>query len=383
MAKRRIWLWLIVAMAIIAGGIGIYTNVPLRTALFRSVIKGNFYITSEADTLYAFGWYGVRKFLVAEDGSLELLAENDDFCKRRFVGHLIGRSGEQSGDYLYVATRSYLGGGNELKSDDYEKGSFIVMRKGDLSVVSEETSDIKLTTARKHGNLLVVSGLKGYDIYDISRPESPKRIYKYRHDKYTEFQGLDFFDADSRTYVAFARFGEGISIHDITHPSDAKLIKTISLRDTLEGGKVLPSGLHCFSVVACYPYLYATIAPISGTFGKENDTRGIMAVDLSNLDSLRITATIIPRELDYEKQIGDPSPSFLCVRGHHLFTNYGEKGLAMFDLSDPADPRFDGLIEGCTENDVIYPIYLDAEGRLFMGAYHWPDIYCLDLKEYD
>ena len=379
--NRRISVAVFIALLVILG-IGAYTyrNVPLRTAIFRSFVKGNFYLTSEEDTLYSFGWYGVRKWLVEEDKSLRLLAENDSFCDRCFVGWLIGRSGEVCGDYLYVATRSYLANGDEMDGKGYENGSLIIMRKGDLEIVDEYSSDIKLITAKKHGGLLVVSGLKGFDIYDVSEPSKPVVLNKYRQEEYTEFQGLDIFETDSSLFVAFARFGEGVSIHDISEPKKPKLLRNISLRDSLEDGSELPRGLQCFGVEVSYPYLYATIGPISSIFETENDRRGILVADIHDLDSVKLKACIIPKENDYEIKIGDPSPTFLCLCNNKIYTNYGEKGVAVFDISEPKSPKFETIIEGCTKGNVVYPIYSDSEGRLFMGAYHWPDIYRLDLN---
>ena len=74
-------------------GTYVYKDIPLRTAIFRTVAKGNNYLISEKDTLYSFGYYGVRKWLTDSIGNMMLIAENDEFCKNRFIGRLMGRSG--------------------------------------------------------------------------------------------------------------------------------------------------------------------------------------------------------------------------------------------------------------------------------------------------
>ena len=79
----------------------VYKNTPLRTAIYRSFAKQTVYLYSEADTIYSFGYFGVRKQLIdKENGNIKLLKANDDFCSNCFVGHLIGRSGVIKGDYL-------------------------------------------------------------------------------------------------------------------------------------------------------------------------------------------------------------------------------------------------------------------------------------------
>lgn len=44
-------------------------NIPLRTAIFRYFSPGNWYITSEKDTLYSLGYYGIRKYLTSDKNS--------------------------------------------------------------------------------------------------------------------------------------------------------------------------------------------------------------------------------------------------------------------------------------------------------------------------
>ena len=67
----------------------VYNNISLRTAIFRSIVKGNWYIISEKDTLYNFGYFGVKKWLVDDKNNMHLLAENDDFCQNSSIGFLI------------------------------------------------------------------------------------------------------------------------------------------------------------------------------------------------------------------------------------------------------------------------------------------------------
>ncbi|WP_302989928.1 hypothetical protein [Paraprevotella clara] len=350
-------------------------NQPLRTAIFRSVAKGNTYIISEADTLYSFGYYGVKKWLVSENGSMELLAENNDFTDNCFVGRLIGRSGAVKGNNLYVVARSYLGGSGNRDDDNYLEGKLIVMRKNDLSVVQEIDSDIKLIEANINNGTMVVSGLKGFDIYDVSNPDTVIVAYQYRQEKFTEFQGVEIFEADSSVYVAFARFGEGVSIWDMTDVEHTHPIKDIAIQDTLTDGTVLPIGLQVFRVKLQYPYLYCTLAPMKKVFGKTGDMRGVLVYDLSDMADVKSKICLVPQDDYYTTKIGDPEPSHLDIYGDNLYVNFGEKGVAIFDISEPSSPIYEGVFDAGNSDNMILPLHISHRGFLFTGDYYWESIY--------
>lgn len=82
MMKKKIILYSILSLLLstITISIFIYTNKNIRTAIFRTLVKGNWYITSEKDTLYSFGYYGVQKWLIEKNNKLKKLAENKSFC---------------------------------------------------------------------------------------------------------------------------------------------------------------------------------------------------------------------------------------------------------------------------------------------------------------
>lgn len=352
----------------------VYKEIPFRTAIFRSFAKGSSYLISEKDTLYGFGYYGVRKWL-ADSEQVRLLAENDDFMDNCFVGHLVGRSGAINGDYLYVAARSYLGGPDKRNSNNYSNGKLLILRKSDLSIVKEIKSDIKLIELKKHDDFLVVSGLCGFDIYHIAFPDSLEEVFKYRSEKFTEFQGLEIFDKDTSTYVAFARFAEGISIWDISSPAKAYPVCNRAIQDKLGNGCVLPEGLQVFKVELAYPYLYATLGPMKGYFGTSNDRRGLLVYDLSNIDSIQSTVCLIPSGDFYKTKIGDPEPTHLDIYDNILYANFGEKGVAMFDISKPLEPVYKGIIDAGNAGNMILPIHINHKGILFSGDYYWDDIY--------
>ena len=356
-------------------GTYVYNDIPLRTAIFRTVAKGNNYLISEKDTLYSFGYYGVRKWLTDSIGNMMLIAENDEFCKNRFIGRLMGRSGTIKGDYIYVVARSYLGGADEIEANDYLNGKIIVMHKKNLTVVQEINSDIKLIEAKIHKNNLVVSGLKGFDVYDITDASHIKPLYRYRHKKFTEFQGFEIFEHRDSTYIAFARFAEGVSIWNMTDRRNVYPVKNISIQSIYSENEKLPKGLQSFRVCLKFPYLYATLAPMSSYFGKVNDRRGIITFDLSNLDSIRNNVTLIPQEEYYTTKTGDCQPTHLDIYNNKLYVNFGEKGYIVFDLTNPFKPKMENIKNINNKHNVILPIHINHRGIMFSGNYYWSDLY--------
>mgnify|MGYP000380701894 CR=1 FL=1 len=352
----------------------VYKQPPLRNAIFRSIAMGNNFLISENDTLYSFGYYGVRKWLIKKDG-LQFLKENKEFVHNCFIGRLIGRSGIINGNYIYVASRSCLGGMEESDNKNYINGKLLVLRKTDLSIIQEIDSDIKLIEIKKIQNNIVVSGLNGFNIYNTSRPDSLFEVYKYRTKNFSEFQGVELFNIDSCKYIAFARFGEGISIWNMSDPKHTYAVKNIAIQDTLTNGTVLPKGLQCFRIKLKYPYLYVTLAPSSSFFEKQEDIRGILVYDLSDMDNIKSAISLIPKKDYYKTKIGDPEPTHLDIYKNRLYANFGEKGVAVFNITQPFNPIYENIVDANNEGAMILPLHINYKGILFTGDYYWSDIY--------
>lgn len=348
-------------------------NPYLRTDIFRAFAKGNWYITSEKDTLFTMGYYGVRKYLASNPKNLKMLAKNEEFCSDR----MIGRGGCVYGDFLYVTIRSFLPGSVE---QDEINGKLLILKKSDLSIVREMIFDIKPVEAKIYENLLVVSGLKGFNIYDLSNPKRPQNVFSYRHPVYREYQGFDFFLREGKLYTAFALFGDGLEIWDITQPQTAKVVSIIPMKNMKPNEKDL-SGCQSMDLIVNYPYVYATLGPSSEIFKTEKDIRGMLVYDVSNLDSIKKKVVLIPKSNWYNKQTGDRQPTYLTLYQDSLFLNFAEKGFAIFDISNAANPLYKGNLDISGKNVLIQPVYATESGKLFAGSYYWPTIYGLDIKK--
>jgi len=354
----------------------VYLDIPLRTAIFRSFAKGSWNIISEADTLFAMGYYGVRKYTFTPPDALEFVAENSDFC----TNTNIARGGALYKEYLYVATRSYLGGNQKRNDDDYMNGALLVLDRKDLKETTRIDSDIKLVEVKTYGRNLIVSGLGGFGIYDIAEPKAPRMIFQYRHPSWKEYQGFDFFEADGHTYIVFALFTGGIEIWDMTNPAKAALKAAVPISAPLENGDTLSDGASVLQVRSDYPYLYAPLAPSRKAFGNGSGQRGILTYEIGDLDRIKVNCALVPPADWYSKSTGDLAPSFIDRYRNTVYTNFGEKGVALFDITRPFAPRYAGTVDVTGRNALIQPIHITPEGRLCSGSYYWSDIYIYQLQ---
>lgn len=353
-------------------------NTPLRTAIYRKIAKQTVYIISEGDTIYSFGYFGVRKSLLKKNGKIILLAENSSFCNNCHIGYLIGRSGVIKGDYLYVATRSYIGGRYESSEKNYLKGKLYILDKKDLSILKEIETDYSMIEAKIYKNIMVISGLQGFNIYDISVSLSPKLVYSYRSNKALEFQGCEFIPKGEALYIAFARFTDGLSIYDITTPSTPKLIAHLNIQDRLQDGTILPNGLQTFRIILNYPYIYSTIGPTKKNFESKNDYRGVMIYDISNIINVKQQAVFIPSKDWYKRRTGDPQPSHISKYKNNVYVNFGEKGVAIFSIKD-STLKYERIINA-TNNKMILPININENGILLLGDFNNEKIYSYNLN---
>src|SRR5690606_36548540 len=112
--KKKLLYMFSISLCFAAVGVVVNAYNPyLRTDIFRSFAKGNWYITSERDTLYTMGYYGVRKYLAADLGHLHLVVQN----RLLLEGSIMGRGDCVDDQYLDVTARSFLPGAVSNKED--------------------------------------------------------------------------------------------------------------------------------------------------------------------------------------------------------------------------------------------------------------------------
>lgn len=345
----------------------VFNDVYLRTAILRTFAKGSWYVTTDNDTIYTMGYYGIRKS-VRNGTDFKTLSEQDSFCENT----LIARSAVIRGDVIYVLCRSYLPGITTLDEDDYNNGALVVLEKGDLAVKEIIKSDIKYVEGDFEDDKLVISGLQGFDIYDISNAVSPKLVYSYRYPKRKEFQGMDVYTNDDSCYVAMATYGSGFEIWNITNVDSTYLVRSIPMTDITDGKGNNCKGNMIFDLVVDYPYIYTTIAPLNGSFGEPNERRG---ASIYNIVSNTAKAVEIPKEEWYSVKIGDKEPTFIEKYNNYIVTNFADKGVALFKTDNNGNLVFLNTQDVGNNESHVQPIHVTPEGDVISGNYWWDDIY--------
>ncbi len=378
--KKKIFIGTILLLVIVASLL-VGLNQPLRTALYRSVFRHSSYIITEKDTVYSFGYAGVQKMLLNHNGETTLLKENDSFCHNCFVGYLMGRSGCIVDNYLYVAARSYLGGRYKSNENNYKKGRLYIMDKSSLEIIKEIETDYSMIEVKYQDTCMVISGLQGFNIYNIKNPLDPILTYKFRTEAAWEFQGCEIFTNKGRRYVTFARWADGLSIYDITDMNNVKLFKNIRIQDITYNGRTLPKGLQQFRLKLDYPFLYSTLGPTKGIVNSNSDVRGIIVYDLTKMDSISHYCVTIPRQYWYSKVNGDPQPTHIDIFGHRIYTNFSEKGVASFVKNgNSSQYEFEKIINASGGKQIL-PIHINRDGIVLMGNFRNEEIITYNLNQ--
>lgn len=90
--------------------------------------------------------------------------------------------------------------------------------------------------------------------------------------------------------------------------------------------------------------------------------------------------SLIPRNKWYKKKIGDPAPSYISIYNNKLYTNFGDEGVATFNLDNPKDPQFENIIKIKQKIQYIQPIHINNKGILFCGDYYSSNIYMTKIN---
>lgn len=354
-------------LLMIAALVIIYNNVYYRTAILRTFAKGSWYVTSERDTVYTMGYYGIRKYL-SKEGKLELLAEQDDFCNNT----LIARSSVINDEVIYVMCRSFLPGITEVDDDEYNNGAIIVLNKSNLEIKKVIFSDIKYVEADAESGLLVVSGLQGFDIYNIEDQKNPRVVQSYRYPQRKEFQGMDVYNHGDSLYLAVATYAAGFEIWNISDTDSIYQVRSVSMGAIKDMSDKNCSGNMVFDLLVDYPYLYATMAPLNKTFGKNEEVRGAVIYDIEK----NIAKVVkIPYASWYSVGIGDKEPTFIDKYGDCVVTNFADKGIAVFKIDNKGGMRYLRTEDVGNDGAHVQPIHITNEGLVISGNYWWSDIY--------
>lgn len=368
MKKKALILAIITICLLGLGTYIMFFNIPLRTHFYRSFFKGNWSLCADSDTVYASGYCGIRKYLVTPNGN-KLLCENESFLQNRIIGHGL----DVHNNYIFLACRSYLPGPDKNDKAPYE-GELIVLNKSNLNIVSQFFLPSKMNDAVCCDSTLLLSGINRFYIYNISTPEYPQIKYEHVSDTYKEFQGSTIWKANGRMYAAFTLFAYGIEIWDITNTSKPMHIKKIPLQQACNGNK----NLQTLDIVTDYPYIYATIAPMKNQYFKEDDKRGVLQIDVSNIDSIKYKAYYIPRKDYWKSMPGDAHPKSIAIYNNKIYLSAATSGSAVFNISRDKTLVYNGIIPISSSNQ-IFPICVTENGYIVSGDWNWNKIHSRKL----
>lgn len=108
------------------------------------------------------------------------------------------------------------------------------------------------------------------------------------------------------------------------------------------------AGFYCFDLKVVYPYVFATLAPSPNvsSYDKTNSTNyrrmGILSLNISDLSNIggylgtleNMKGFITINEMGIDAAGSDFPPIFMELIGKHVIVNNGDKGAAIFDISD-------------------------------------------------
>lgn len=140
-------------------------------------------------------------------------------------------------------------------------------------------------------------------------------------------------------------------------------------------------GFYCFDLKVVYPYVFATLAPSPSvsSYDITNNTNfrrmGVLSLNISDLSNIggylgtlaNMKGFIPIDEMAIEPAGSDFPPIFMELIGKHIFVNNGDKGAAVFDISnvdlqDPTNVNLPVFVE-----NIKHPSFENVGGFSFVG----------------
>lgn len=255
--------------------------------------------------------------------------------------------------------------------------------------------------------LCLTQQMGGWILYDISKRDDstinetePKRtkfeeLYRFdnRVASYTdnhgdnagkgfaEFQQAVFFKSNNVLYLAIAGYDRDLcTIYDLSNPSAPQEVfgyhsgnNQCNLRSIAknltetQNEELKDKYLHTMGITYRDNYLYCTIAPEPNAL-KEKDTlhafEGVAVINVSDMNNIKVSVFQMPKEDNCEVNTGEPSPSSIAVNSRHLVMDNAEKGISIWSLENPAQPRYLGCLN---TGETVCSVYMTDDGRTFAG----------------
>lgn len=299
--------------------------------------------------------------------------------------------------YLYVPYRDMYGGTRTSFGDEDVGGYLDTINLSDFSVTSTITyprepydpGDGRGTRyyGKSHNAatyndkyLCVTQQLGGWLLYDISEnpviDDKVKPLYKCDNRAQstidnTEFQQPAFYTDGTTVYLAITGYDRHLlKIYNLNDPTYPICVYSGDLRELWQHGNT--AYLHTMGLSCQYPYIYCTVAPfpdsetVKYSTDFENTMQGVAVVDVSDINRVKVTFHKIPDESRTINSGGEPSPQSVSVTKNHLVMDMFDKGISVWSLSNPAEPKFLGNLDtGATK---VCSVLSTEDGRTFIGT---------------
>ncbi len=276
---------------------------------------------------------------------------------------------------IYLEFDDYYCSSSDIDAKSYVNGTIEILDRKDLHTIKRYNSDIKFIQAKTIDNLLVVSGIYGFNIYDISDNCNPILLSAHRESTYLEFQGFDFFKKDDKTYVVFSNCTKGISVWDISKPSSPICVMYFPHKGKKVNGYKLSERMYTFDLIAAYPYVYSTFAVKQSIITSENDCRGIIAYDISDLTNIKLCLYPVNNEDWFSQTTDDLQPTVIKKYGNQLFINMAERGLSSYNIEYMGKLKYNGLTS--IDHGTISAFDISDDGFIYAGTFKSGTLYCL------
>lgn len=266
---------------------------------------------------------------------------------------------------------------SNIDNVSYINGKLAIIDKNTFKTLALYNLDTKAIDAKVYGNRLVVTCFYGFNIYDITDAAHPKLTYAYRINNFKESQNCEIYEHAGKVYAFICNYSQGYTIADITDVNNVAVVCVNDYKSITYNGENLYGKIYNFDVHIDYPYAYLTNATMRNYLFTDSDRRGIMTIDLRDLNNPNPRFTFVPSNMITTVTGGDPRPTHIACSGKYLIINNAEKGLLVFDKDADGLPVFTNAIT-VSGKPCINDIYVPYPGTVFVndnnhGGSTWPD----------
>ena len=256
-------------------------------------------------------------------------------------------------DYYYHPT--------DIDEVAYINGTFSIYDKNTLELKSQMHLNIRPNSVSVHGDYLFLCCLRGINVYDISNNAHPILVGTHRRNKYVEFQGSDTFEKDGKLYLVVSTYANGTDIIDVTTPDNIYLVKNVPIRTNPDWR------IHFTMDVVCqYPFVYSTFTVKEGYIFTDQDRRGCLCLDLSDINNIRQTLYEIPEDVKSEVTTADNQPNRITKYKNKLILNNSTKGMSVFDIGYSGEPEY-SYCQSLPGRSAVNAVSAFPDGTLFAG----------------